>query len=280
MIDLTDRASLIRATGGIPDPTAPRPAWMQPAGIPLTGKGVLVAVIDSGWNEVLDDDRVLPGAGLVSAEAGGTWASDVADTHLHGSRCTRSVLHVAPGARVIPFKIFNDKLETTPGIVTMAVERALAAGVRVINLSVGARAEHASPPLYEACQRARDAGVIVVAATRKETPIVPAAFDNVLSVASRWFPTPFHHQYDGSGFVECFASGRTHDPTDEATRRNSGSPSYAAPRVTGMVALLLERWPALDLDSVRAKLAQYSADAPALPTPLPHSVRTSLLGGE
>lgn len=242
---------------------AQRPAWMSHDGSPLTGAGISIAVIDSGWNRAIADSRVLPGASVMEDPVTGIeWSDDDSDRLMHGTRCAQLALHIAPDARIVPLRVFDADLETSPALIEAALDRAVGAGIRVINLSLGARREHAMHGLYRACEQARDASAIVVAATSTDGRMFPAAFDNVLSVGSGCFATPFQHTYVPDTLVECVASGRVRTGSgDVRSPQQAGAPSFAAPRIAGMVALLLERWPTLDLDGVRAKLDEFAYHA-------------------
>lgn len=237
-----------------------RPEWMFRDGSPLTGAGVSIAVIDSGWHRAVIDARVLPGASVTEDPVAGlVWGDDDSDRLMHGTHCAQLALRIAPEARIVPLRVFDTVLETSPSLIEAAIDRAVAAGIRVINLSLGAHRECALHGLYRACEQARDANVIVVAATSTDGRMFPAAFDNVLSVGSGWFATPFQHTYTPDTLVECVASGRMHAGSgNEDAATEAGPPSFAAPRVAGMVALLLERWPTLDLDGVRIKLTEFT----------------------
>jgi hypothetical protein len=234
-----------------------RPPWMMGDGRALSGTDTSVAVIDSGWDRALADARVLPGGSIThDPVAGLVWQTDDSDRLAHGTHCAQLLLQLAPDARVVPLRVFDADLETSPSRIEAAIDRAIAMRVHVINLSLGTRDADAMPQLYRACERARAARIIVVAATSAHGVTYPAAFDNVLSVGSGWFATPFEHTYAAGELVECLASGRAHAGNDHAA--HAGPPSFAAPRIAGMVALLLQQWPALDLDGVRAKLGEYS----------------------
>lgn len=245
---------------------AQRPAWMFQDGSSLTGAGVSIAVVDSGWDRGIADAHVLPGAGVSEdPESGFTWSDDDSDRLMHGTRCAQLALQIAPDARVVPLRVFDAELETSPSLIEAALDRAVMMGIRVINLSLGARREHAMGGLYRACEQARNANAIVVAATSTDGRMFPAAFDNVLSVGSGWFATPFQHTYATDTLVECIASGRTHSGSANVNSpREAGPPSFAAPRVAGMVALLRQRWPSLDLEGVRAKLGEFAHHAPCV----------------
>ena len=243
-----------------------RPEWMTHRGRPLTGQGVHVAVVDSGWFSARTDPRVLPGVALDHGDHGDHGDRRVIRTTLgtedrlgHGTRYIQHVLQLAREARVYPVRVFEGGLSTSASIIAAAIDWAVDRGIRVVNLSLGTRETHDALLLYGATARAREAGTIVVAAAAPDGGNYPAAFDTALSVGSAWLPSPFEHRCRPDELVECVASGRFHGPGPEDPRlagRDGGPPSFAAPRVAGIDALLLERSPGLDLDGVRRELAQ------------------------
>ncbi|HEX8904708.1 MAG TPA: S8 family serine peptidase, partial [Longimicrobiaceae bacterium] len=123
-----------------------------------------MAVVDSGWERESGDPRVLPG--LAIDRAAGKLRVTAADDDRtgHGTGVTRQVLAIAPEASVVPVRVFGETLETSPEVIVAALDHAVEQRVDVVNLSLGTTREDALRPLYAACERARRAGAIVVAA--------------------------------------------------------------------------------------------------------------------
>jgi subtilisin family serine protease len=228
-----------------------------------TGAGVTVVVIDSGWARSLTDDRVLPGVGLVDPddEYRVRQTTDDEDRLGHGTACADLVLRAAPGARIVPVRVFGKRLETSIAILVAALEWANAAGVRLINLSLGTLRADAFQPLYVACEHARRSGAVIVAAHRPGVAAtLPAAFDNVISVGG----TPIHgHRgvlYRPGEAVEVLAAARHGGVRcGPGGRRTVGGNSFAAPIVTGLIARMMERTPDLGVEGVRGTLAHWGA---------------------
>ncbi|HEY0036168.1 MAG TPA: S8 family serine peptidase [Longimicrobium sp.] len=167
------------------------PTWVREALGGAPGRGVRVAVIDSGCDRTIDDPRVLPGISFVDPEDDFALAQndDDHDVLAHGTACVDLVLRVAPDARVVPVRVFGGKLETLPGTIHSALLWAIEAGVQVINVSLGTRLEHARDALYVACERARRAGIIVVTAGHNANDwSYPAIFENVVGGRRRSSP--------------------------------------------------------------------------------------------
>ncbi|HEX6039624.1 S8 family peptidase [Longimicrobium sp.] len=246
--------------GALPQP----PEWVAGELGGATGKGIRVAVIDSGWDRRIDEPRVLPGVGFVDPDDDFAMARNDDDNDVlgHGTACADLVLRIAPDARVIPVKVFGKVLETSPGTLHAALLWALEAGVQVINVSLGTRLEGTLHPLYAACEKARRAGIIVVAAGHNANDwSYPAIFENVIGVSAAKFDSPFHFRYRPNHAMECQAWG-VEQPVlwVGGGRPVKHGTSFAAPNVAGIVALIKERHPEATLDDVREMLARFALE--------------------
>jgi subtilisin family serine protease len=227
-------------------------------GTNATGRGVLVGVVDSGWDRSHDHHRILRGAGFV--EHGGEQLANLSDDDSdrlgHGTASAGVVLDVAPDCRIVPLRVFADRLDTSPGIVAEALEYALNRGIRVLNLSLGTTEDAAVPVLYSACERARQAGIILVSAARQSgrSWSYPAVFDPVIGVGAANLQSLTMIRFSQGAAVEC--SVRTSNRIVLGLRRRllvSQGTSHAAPVVTGLIARWLEDDPTLDVDGVRRR---------------------------
>lgn len=238
------------------------PAWVREELGGATGAGIRVAVIDSGWDRRLDDPRVLPGVGFVDPDDDFALARNDDDNDVlgHGTACADLVLRIAPDARVIPVKVFGKVLETSPGTLHAALMWAIDAGVQVINVSLGTRLENTLHLLYAACEKARRAGIIVVAAGHNANDwSYPAIFENVIGVSAARFGSPYHFRYRPDEAMECEAWG-VEQPVlwVGGQRLVKHGTSFAAPNVAGIVALILERHPGATIEEVREMLSRFA----------------------
>jgi serine protease AprX len=148
------------------------------------GRGIGIAVIDSGINAAHDDlwrsplgQRVVDFKDFTAPP--GVWSNTPYDgfghgTHVAGiiagngylSRGRRS--GVAPGAHLVALKVLDDQgLGFISGVIDAidyAVANRTSLGIRVINLSVGSGIyeSYHTDPLAQAAKRAVDAGIVVV----------------------------------------------------------------------------------------------------------------------
>jgi len=227
-----------------------------------TGKGLRVAVIDSGWDRGCDDPRVLPGVGLVDPEDDLALlrTDDDHDRVGHGTACIHQILRIAPDAEIVPVRVFGRELETSPGTLQAGILYAIEQGVNVVNLSLGTTLEGTLHPLYAACEKARRQGIIVVAAGHNSRDwSYPAIFENVIGVSAAKFESAYEYRYMPDEAMECQAWG-VEQPVvwlggQEQVKHGT---SFAAPNITGIVCLLLERHPGATLEEVRELLARYA----------------------
>ena len=246
---------------GPPAPFEP-PAWVaQGLGRP-TGKGLLVGVIDSGWDRACDDPRVLPGIGLVDPadDLAMLRTDDDHDRVGHGTACIHQILRIAPDARVVPIRVFGNQLETSPPTLEAGILYAIERGVNVVNLSLGTTLKGALNRLYVACELARRKGIIIVAAGHNSQKwSYPAIFENVIGVSAGRFGSAYDYRYHRDGATECEAWG-VEQPVvwlggEQQVKHGT---SFAAPNITGIVCLLLERHPGASLERVRTLLAEHA----------------------
>lgn len=251
------------------------PEWVRGELGGATGTGIRVAVLDSGWDRSVDDPRVLPGTGFVDPDDDFALArnDDDQDVLGHGTACADVILGVAPDARIIPVKVFGNKLETSPGTLQAALHWAIEAGVQVINVSLGTRLEDWLHRLYHTCEMARRQGIIVVAAGHNGNDwSYPAIFENVIGVSAARFDSPYHFHYRAEHAMECVGWGVERPVLWVGGQRvvRHGT-SFAAPGVAGIVALILERHPQAKLEDVREMLARFALPGGQDDSPAPMS---------
>lgn len=255
--------TVVEAVFGPPSAFEP-PQWVADGLGRPTGKGLVVAVIDSGWDRTCDDPRVLPGVGLVDPndDLAMQRTDDDHDRVGHGTACIHQILRIAPDAQVIPIRVFGRQLETSPGTLQAGIVYAIERGANVVNLSLGTTLEGTLHPLYAACEKARRQGIIVVAAGHNSRSwSYPAIFENVIGVSAAKFESPYQYRYLPDEAHECQAWG-VEQPVvwlggEEQVKHGT---SFAAPNITGIVCLLLERHPGASLEEIRELLARYAME--------------------
>lgn len=156
-----------------------------------TGRGVRLAVIDSGVNP--HHPHINGIAGGVSIRSDGTaqdeWRNPSSagksclDTLGHGTAVTAAVQDLAPGVAVFVVKLFHDDLRTTGDALVASLAWAIEAQMDVINLSLGTRNPSHREHLSRLADQANAAGSIIVAAREaRGEPCYPGSLPGVISV--------------------------------------------------------------------------------------------------
>lgn len=240
-----------------------RPSWIiDNLGNP-TGRNVKVAVIDSGCDSLqINDSRILKGISFISKNKKFTLDKNdyYYDNLGHGSACIDRILQIAPETQIIPIKVFDSTLETSTEILVEAINYAVSQEVEIINLSLGTKLEEALYPLYSVCENAKNKNIICIASNANaDINSYPAIFENVISVSSSQFKNKFDFIYREDELCECLADGFPQDAYYLlGQRRKMVGNSFAAPIITGITALFVERYGRIALDEVRALLNRHS----------------------
>lgn len=250
-----------------------------------TGRGVRVAVIDTGVDTSHPDlslgDRVID----VRCFLEGRDPKDVHDGHGHGTMCAGLVggraltearyrYSVAPEASLIVAKAMDDDGKGFESDILEAICWAVMKKARVISLSIGCRrdAGHPADPDYErVCTRLTALDVLVVAAAgdRSSRPSRlapvddPAACASILAVGAvdahdaiaSFSPATM----DSVGAIDLCAPGQgvlSASALDQqgAYWSSASGTSAAAPIVSGVAALHLELSPKLTVDELIGRL--------------------------
>ncbi len=131
------------------------------------GKGVIVAVIDTGVSPLPDlpQERILPGRSFVIG------SPTAKDDHGHGTHVAGTIgqathngvgtAGIAPNVTILPMKVLGATGGGLSTWIASGIDEAVDQGADVINLSLGG--SHSSV-IVTAVEKARKAGVIVVAA--------------------------------------------------------------------------------------------------------------------
>jgi minor extracellular serine protease Vpr len=170
-------------------------------GNPVTGKGVLVAILDTGVDYTHpalggckgSACKVIGGYDIVNDD----W--DPMDNDGHGTMvagiiaANGALKGVAPDAKLLVYKVL-DPSESGPAsgdtsVVIAGIDAAIKDGADIICMSLGGELGVRDTALAFAVNRAVDAGVIVVAAAGNDGPYIgtiysPASYENVIAVGS------------------------------------------------------------------------------------------------
>ncbi len=249
------------------------------AHVVATGKGVIVAVLDGGFDlsHPAIADRVLPGWDALSRDDDVNDLGDGVDKDRdgivdrgvgHGTFVACMVLRAAPGATILPIRIRTDEGHGSNLTTRRGIRHAIDAGADVINLSVDSGSARPTKGIELALEGARKRGITVVVASgndglRAVTEL--AAHEHTLAVGA---VDAFDRVADFSNYIDSpstaprmvFAPGvGLYGPLVAGEYGIGNGTSFAAGYVSGAAALVRERhpeWGAAEVSEVIAASVQ------------------------
>jgi Subtilase family len=229
------------------------------------GGNVTIAVIDSAidarhpelTNAVADSFDALGSKEGPHVHGTGVAGAIVAHGRLMGS---------APAARIVAIRAFGSApgggAESTSFVVLKALDYAVAHGAQIVNMSFAGPKDGL---LERGIAAAAIKGIVMVAASGnggpKSAPLYPAANPNVIAVGATDAKDKLFSASNRGGHIALAAPGVDIflPAPDEKYQITSGT-SFSAAYISGIVALLLERNPALNPAEVRATLMKTARD--------------------
>ncbi|WP_019913612.1 S8 family serine peptidase [Paenibacillus sp. HW567] len=214
-----------------------------------TGKGVVVAVIDSGCQKDHPD--------LINSIIGGYNFSDdsldpfdYSDQLSHGTHVsgiiagtnTNKMIGVAPGASLLILKIINRKrrgsLKELIKAINFAIEWVGDGGIKVKIISISLSTITQDPDLYSVISKAIKNNIVVVSSPANHGfPGFPALYQQVISVGS------YSYKTQGKQLVDFLAPGeKIYSAVPMNLYYHLTGNSMAAPHISGAIALLLNRF--------------------------------------
>lgn len=218
-------------------------------------------VIDSGVNPAHSHVEHVAGGVRIFRGAGGGIRRDrvYRDEVGHGTAITAVIRHIAPRAEVFAVKIFGRTLATTPDVLEGALDYAIRSRARIVNLSLAIAEPGAAGRVGELCREAARSRVILVAAASAgpRQRGFPAILPEVIGARADLRLGEASLRYERDALFECRAAG-WHRPLPGLPReRNFCGHSFAAARVSGTIACLLERRPDFGVEAVRGWLERH-----------------------
>lgn len=225
-----------------------------------TGRGVTVAIIDSGIEATHPS---VAGAlrRSVRVELAGDDAAVVDDEAIdvvgHGTACAGIIHALAPEAELLSVRVLGPDNRGKGAAFAAGLEWAIAAGAQVVNLSLSSRSESMFAVFHDLADRAYFGGCLLVsAANNVAVASYPSLFAAVVSVAAHDVRDPDVWFYNPSPPVEFGAYGLDVDVAwRDGGRIVATGNSFAAPHIAGFAARIRAAHPTASPFEIKTILA-------------------------
>jgi subtilisin len=230
----------------LPEPITQAWAWGG-----STGAGVRVAVVDSG----IDENH--PAVGSVAGGAALSWNAEIGEIEIvegphedlfgHGTACAGIIRSLAPDAEIYSVRVLGGDLRGKSLIIAEGVRWAISQGIQVVNMSLSTTSRDYYDLFHELADDAYFKRVSVVSAVNNvEGPSYPSTYSSVFSVAAHSGKDPYAFDYNPDPPVEFGAPGIDLEVAwlEGGTIEATGN-SFAAPHISGLVTLILGKYPGL-----------------------------------
>jgi subtilisin family serine protease len=228
------------------------------------GANVVVAVIDSGIdirhpelaNSIIETFDALGSGEGPHFHGTGIAGAIVAHSRLIGS---------APSAKLLAIRAFGatpSGTQSTTYVILRSLDFAASHGAQIVNMSfAGPRDSLIERGIATLAAK----GIVMVAAAgnagAKSPPLYPAANDNVIAVSATDAKDQIFSASNRGGYIALAAPGADiFLPAPDQKYQMASGTSFSAAYVSGIVALMLERNPALKSDQLRAMLTKTARD--------------------
>ncbi len=232
----------------------------------IKGNNISIAVIDS------QIDIKHPDLDGVFADQYDAVGGPAEKPHPHGTGMAgaiaahRKLMGIAPAARIYAIHAFSSNAanaDSTTYNILKGLDWATTKGVRIINMSFAGPRD---PSMERALKLAHDKGIVLIAAAGnagpKSPPLFPGADPNVIAVTATDSNDKIFSGANRGRYIAVAAPGvDILVPAPDDTYQLTTGTSVSSAEVSGIVALLLERNPALTPEEVR-KILEVSAKHP------------------
>jgi subtilisin family serine protease len=228
--------------------------------VTFAGKGVRVAVIDSGVNASHPHIGGVTGGVAIGPELDETGYTDRIG---HGTAVMAAIKEKAPEAEYFAVRVFYSSLRTTVDLLLRAIEWCLANQIDVINLSLGtanpAHRERFMPLITQALEQ----GVVLVSARDSEgVPMLPGSLPGVIGVNLDWeCPRDTYYCALAGNEFAMTASGYPRSLPGVPRTRNLQGISFAVANAAGFVVRACEGLENRSYGNVCAALAANASKA-------------------
>ncbi|MFN2138790.1 MAG: S8 family peptidase [Candidatus Promineifilaceae bacterium] len=234
-----------------------------------TGAGVRVAVVDTG---IEYDHPALEGAvrgGVVieldENEASGYRADKDEPPHDmagHGTAVAGIIHALAPQAELYSVRVLGGNMTGRAYVFAGGLDYAIENGMDVVNMSLSTSSEQYYALFHDLADQAFFKNIPLVSAVNNiHEASYPSTYSSVISVAANESSDPYTYHYNPSPPVEFGAPGINVRVAwlDKQYATNTGN-SFAAPHITGLVALIRAKHPQLTPFQIKTVLQACAAN--------------------
>lgn len=266
----TRDTSMVRLDAVEPLGTGINPAWAWGG---ASGRGVRVAVIDSGVeasHPLLEGCVEVDDGVAVSRQVDGTTLvapGPHEDLFGHGTACAGIIHAMAPHASITSVRVLGSRLSGKTEVFVRGLQWAIEQRFDVINLSLGSSKRDFALAFHDLCDEAYFHNIaLVTAANNVMNPSFPNMYASVFSVACNTTTDPFRYHYNPEPPTEFLARGIDVELAWKGGGTTIGTGnSYAAPHITGLVALIRSKHPQLRPFQVKTVLWACAANVDEAP---------------
>jgi subtilisin family serine protease len=218
-----------------------------------TGKGVKVAVIDSG----IDANHPAIEGGVqgyvaISEKPGNPdeLVYDTAphdDVYGHGTACAGIIRSMAPECELYSVRVLGATLGGRGQVFAAGLRWAIEHGMHVCNLSLSTGSKNFFGVLHDLADQAYYRRIMIIAAANN-VPMMcyPALYSSVISVGSHDVNDPYLYYYNPAPPVEFGALGiNVRVPWQKGEWITATGNSFATPHIAGIVTKILSKHPGL-----------------------------------
>jgi subtilisin family serine protease len=231
----------------------------------FTGKGVRIALVDSGVNlsGIIKEHNLSKGYELIlKSETLEIVQNECFDECGHGTCCAEELIRIAPGITVVPIKIFGDSLTTNSYILSAAIKLAGELNVDIINISAGTTSTKGYPMLKQSCIFCLDKRITIIASESNMREITyPAYLSNIIGVRGTFSGSNLYDYKILRGSLEKDSINiEANNERDIFKSTNTeyiayGS-SFATAHISGIVAIIMEQYGIFDTKQIYEILKQ------------------------
>ena len=229
----------------------------------FTGSGIRIGIIDSGYcpgRKLRNAHRGINVMGAGGYTSDNTGLEDDVDRIGHGTACVGIISRKASEADIFPVKIFDQELVSDVDTLRRAIQWCIDEEMDIVNLSLGTTEAESRTVLQEICDLAYQKNVMIVAALSNDgKESYPASFPEVFGVAAGKVRGKYSYYFDTTQPIQFIARGdRQRLDWKDNQQVFMGGTSFAAPHITAIIALLLQKYSGVTYGELCEILQSYS----------------------